>query len=123
MPTTRLKFHRFYSLSFYFLLLFTIAIGVWPGQEEILPFDHQDKILHFTYYFVLYSYITQFLSVKKSISALFLTGLVVEVAQAFLIYRTAEVLDVVANMAGIFLSHFFRKKYSYLSFIEKKLLY
>jgi VanZ family protein len=122
MPTPHLKFHRFYSLSFYFFVLFTITIGVWPGQEEILPFDHQDKILHFTYYFLSFSYFVQFLDVKKSLIALFVVGVFVEIAQSLSTYRTSEFLDVVANSLGLFFSYLCRGKYSYLNFIEKKLL-
>nr|VFK24847.1 MAG: VanZ like family protein [Candidatus Kentron sp. LPFa]VFK68444.1 MAG: VanZ like family protein [Candidatus Kentron sp. UNK]VFK73545.1 MAG: VanZ like family protein [Candidatus Kentron sp. UNK] len=93
---------------FYAALIFFICLKESPPGTETFPY--QDKIFHFLAYFLLcfwfgqiYSSVTR----NKIFIWSFLMGLLIELIQSQLSYRSAELADLLANTLGSLMGIFF----------------
>ncbi|PIK13998.1 VanZ family protein [Halobacteriovorax sp. JY17] len=78
------------------------------------PFEHFDKILHFSAYFFLMSYFTLILkksSYKKVFILFVIMGILIEFLQLMTGYRSFELLDILANTTGLIVGLFTFGKY------------
>jgi VanZ family protein len=108
-------------------LLFYCGFIYWLSDQSSLPtpslFEHQDKLFHFSAYFVLgllawrsfkYPITTPIILALVSIIFCSLYGVSDEWHQSFVIGRSSDVLDWLADTsgasAGVFLLHTLRKQ-------------
>lgn len=98
-----MRYRSAWLAAAWFLVALVIALGVVPSAPEGL-FVFGDKALHFIQFLVvmvwfggIYSGRAQWI-VAASLAAL---GLAIEVAQGLSVFRTFDLGDVVANLAGL----------------------
>lgn len=81
------------------------AIWWWSDKEPAVPwFEHVDKLLHVLTFVVLsvwYSGLYQKDAYWKLALGLFAFGLLIEACQGMVSYRTADWIDVAADVVGI----------------------
>ena len=110
-----LKNFRFPRIWQFIALLQIISIYYLCLRESVPappPFPHLDKIFHFTAYFFLSGYLHSILKVGlfwKQVLTLLLMGYSVELLQTFTETRSYDLLDMLANIAGVFLGIFIFK--------------
>jgi len=97
--------------TFFSYTLFIVFISFLPVKVSWhVPLPLLDKILHCLMYFLLSFIATNTFILKKklyprafSLSYAFLLGLIIEVIQFFLPFRSFESLDILSNFIGSFL--------------------
>jgi VanZ family protein len=99
---------------FYILLITIYVLCIVPIKDlPVVDFSYIDKIEHLLVFFLLTAnfYFCYFSKIKfKEIFILLLSyGFLIEITQLFIKYRSFELLDLLADIAGIFL--FFMLKY------------
>ena len=111
-----LRFSRIWkTVNLFIFLLITIISLVplsWLGFADIIPHHSQssllnDKLLHMCVFFIITIWLSgqyTFDSFKKIGFLLFLFGVFIEIIQFVLPYRDAELLDLLANLLGIFIA-------------------
>jgi VanZ family protein len=102
----------FLYISIVFTLAITVGSLISAKNLEPIPVQISDKIIHFSAYFVLaLCWFLTFNKIFKSLTSfiiiglcIFFYGIVIEVCQMLITYnRTADVYDILANLAGILL--------------------
>ena len=121
MPT--LKYIGIYKFLVYLSIIVAFTLGSIPSSDEMPKVENLDKLLHFSFYFILASFYQQLMTSKHTIVLAFFIGVSVECIQYFLPYRSAEFLDLIANLVGILVAVFLVRSFSifYLKFFESKL--
>ena len=107
-----LRFNRIWkTVNFFILFLVTIimlAPPTWFVFGDISKsFFLNDKFLHMCVFFIMTIWLSgqyTFDSFKKIGFLLFLFGAFIEIIQFVLPYRNAELLDLLANLLGIFIA-------------------
>ena len=107
-----LRFNRIWKTVnfFIFLLVATIMLvpPTWFVSDEISKsFFLNDKFLHMCVFFTMTIWLSgqyTFDSFKKIGFLLFLFGVFIEIIQFSLPFRNAELLDLLANLLGIFIA-------------------
>jgi len=107
-----LRFNRIWkTVNFFIFLLVTIimlAPPTWLFSADISKsFFLNDKFLHMCVFLIMTIWLSgqyTFDSFKKIGFLLFLFGVVIEIIQFVLPYRNAELLDLLANLLGIFIA-------------------
>jgi len=122
--------HRLFNKTTYKILFFSFIAFLLlspvlpeihlPGPFHILTYD---KFQHVGAFFILSLLLNRasdtFNHRSRNIIALFLFGILVEVAQSFMPHRGADIFDALADLAGIvlfqllFSLYLYRKKYKY----------
>lgn len=95
----------------YFKSLFFITAGVVfylaiiPNDHVQMTFEHADKVKHFIAFFTLSLLLNRasstYMHRLRNITALLLFGVLIEIVQSFLAYRTAGYDDIIADLVGI----------------------
>lgn len=115
------------GLGFALIMLVTLLslIEIKSGPN---PISGLDKVVHFFIYFSLSSYYVQMVELKKKqlfkiILAFILMGLLIEVFQHFVPWRSFELLDLLANSCGALMGTYLAKSYypNILIKLEEKL--
>ena len=107
-----LRFNRIWkTVNFFILFLITIimlAPPTWFFSADISKsFFLNDKFLHMCIFFIMTIWLSgqyTFDSFKKIGFLLFLFGAIIEIIQFVLPYRNGELLDLLANLLGIFIA-------------------
>ena len=107
-----LRFSRIWkTVNFFIILLITIIMLIpptWLVSAGISKsFFLNDKFLHMCVFFTMTIWLSgqyTFDSFKKIGFLLFLFGVFIEIIQFVLPYRDAELLDLLANLLGIFIA-------------------
>ena len=111
-----LRFNRIWKTVNFFILFLVIIISFiplsWLGFADIIPHSSKssllnDKLLHMCVFFIMTIWLSgqyTFDSFKKIGFLLFLFGVFIEIIQFLLPYRNAELLDLLANILGIFIA-------------------
>lgn len=102
----RLKYKKTW-LCFFWLLIFGVFLtGLMPGNEfpAIPPIPHLDKIAHFMIYLLLAFVLEQLFVAKPKTLFIkaFAIGLIIEVLQTQVPFRSFETADLLANSIGAF---------------------
>jgi len=102
----RLQYRKSW-LSFFWVLIFGVFLtGLMPGNEFPVapPIPHLDKMAHFLIYLLLAFVLEQIFIAKPK--ALFIkafaVGLIIEILQIQIPFRSFEVADLLANALGAF---------------------
>ncbi len=116
--------HRFYiGLTISWIVFVTILSLISFENQTITSFENSDKIVHFSFYFIMTSLLLRSIKKKSKYKYLivivlpFFYGIIIEVLQhSFTQSRKGDFYDVLANSAGIFfavmLNKYFIKRIS-----------
>jgi len=97
---------KFYFKSIFFVAAFTIFyLALAPSESIWLDFGLGDKFNHFLAFFTLSLLLNRSSSSYekrlRNVIALFLFGVLIEIVQAFVAYRSASTHDLLADLLGI----------------------
>jgi len=106
-----LKYKFFWLLIGYGIVALIVYLSLTSTPLDLnLGFANQDKLYHALAYFTLMFWFTQIYHKKLQrglLAVIFvLLGLLMEYAQSFSPYRTADVFDMLANSTGVLLAFF-----------------
>jgi len=106
-----LKYKFFWLLIGYAIVALIVYLSLTSTPLDLnLGFANQDKLYHALAYFTLMFWFTQIYHKKLQrglLTVIFvLLGLLMEYAQSFSPYRTADVFDMLANSTGVLLAFF-----------------
>ena len=118
MKNLSINFYRYLSLSIvwggvivYLLIIYSPKFGL-PTSFPFL-----DKVVHFILFFIQSIFITNTIYEYRnrnnrillivSIIFLLLLGVIIEIQQIYLPYRTFEIMDLISNFVGVFSGSFF----------------
>ena len=111
--------------QFKVIFFITVAVILYkaltPTGEPLFDFEHADKLLHASAFFVLSFLLNRSSSnIEKRIrnmASLLAFGILIEVLQSFTGYRTVSLGDVLADLVGIVL---FQVSYNFLKYWQKR---
>ena len=118
MKNLSINFYRYLTLSLawggvivYLLIIYSPKFGL-PSSFPFL-----DKVVHFILFFIQSIFITNTIYEYRnrnnrillivSIIFLLLLGVIIEIQQIYLPYRTFEIMDLISNFAGVLCGSFF----------------
>jgi VanZ family protein len=118
MKNLSINFYRYLTLSIvwggvivYLLIIYSPKFGL-PTSFPFL-----DKVVHFILFFIQSIFITNTIYEYRnrnnrillivSIISLLLLGVIIEIQQIYLPYRTFEIMDLISNFVGVFSGSFF----------------
>ena len=110
-----------FKVIFFITVIFILYKALTPTNgTPFLDFDHADKLLHASAFFVLSFLLNRSSSdISKRIRnmvSLLAFGILIEILQSFTGYREVSVGDVLADLIGILM---FQLVYSFLSYIRE----
>jgi VanZ family protein len=97
---------KFYFKTIFFIASFAVFyLALVPGEHVWLDFGFGDKVNHFLAFFTLSLLLNRSSSSYekrvRNVIALFLFGVLIEVVQAFVSYRSSSVEDLLADLLAI----------------------
>ena len=118
MKNLSINFYRYLTLSIvwggvivYLLIIYSPKFGL-PTSFPFL-----DKVVHFILFFIQSIFITNTIYEYRnrnnrillivSIIFLLLLGVIIEIQQIYLPYRTFDIMDLISNFVGVFSGSFF----------------
>ena len=118
MKNLSINFYRYLTLSIawggvivYLLIIYSPKLGL-PSSFPFL-----DKVVHFILFFIQSIFITNTIYEYRnrnnrillivSIIFLLLLGVIIEIQQIYLPYRTFDIMDLISNFVGVFSGSFF----------------
>ena len=117
MKNLSINFYRYLTLSIawgFFIVYLLIIYSPKLGLPSSFPF--LDKVVHFILFFIQSILITNTMYeysdrnnriiLIASIIFLLLFGLIIEIQQIYLPYRTFEIMDLIANFVGVLFGSF-----------------
>ena len=124
MKNLSINFYRYLVLSIAWVFFTFYLLIIYSHKESsTISFPFLDKVVHFILFFIQSILITNTLYeysdrnnriiLIASIILLLLFGLIIEIQQIYLPYRTFEIMDLIANFLGVlsgsFVVIYFRK--------------
>ena len=124
MKNLSINFYRYLVLSIAWVFFTFYLLIIYSHKESsTISFPFLDKVVHFILFFIQSILITNTLYeysdrnnriiLIESIIFLLLFGLIIEIQQIYLPYRTFEIMDLIANFLGVlsgsFVVIYFRK--------------
>ena len=124
MKNLSINFYRYLVLSIAWVFFTFYLLIIYSHKESsTISFPFLDKVVHFILFFIQSILITNTLYEYSdrnnriililSIILLLLFGLIIEIQQIYLPYRTFEIMDLIANFLGVlsgsFVVIYFRK--------------
>ena len=110
-----------FKIIFFITVIVILYKALTPSGEPLFHFEHADKFLHASAFFVLSFLLNRSSSsVEKrirNILSLLGFGILIEILQSFTGYREVSAADVLADLVGILL---FQLTYSILKSIQQK---
>ncbi len=116
----QLKYLHLWKLISLLMIFATFFVCLMKAPSTGVKISHLDKIAHFMIYFSLIVWNTQVFekrNFKFLIFFLFLMGLLIEIIQYFLPWRSFEWQDLGVNILGTLIGYFFIKDHHH--FLEK----
>ena len=124
MKNLSINFYRYLVLSIAWVFFTFYLLIIYSHKESsTISFPFLDKVVHFILFFIQSILITNTLYEYSdrnnriililSIILLLLFGLIIEIQQIYLPYRTFQIMDLIANLLGVlsgsFVVIYFRK--------------
>ena len=124
MKNLPINFYRYLVLSIAWVFFTFYLLIIYSHKESsTISFPFLDKVVHFILFFIQSILITNTIYeysdrnnriiLIASIISLLLFGLIIEIQQIYLPYRTFEIMDLIANFLGVlsgsFVVIYFRK--------------
>tara|TARA_B100000686_G_scaffold265403_1_gene279727 strand:- start:1299 stop:1679 length:381 start_codon:yes stop_codon:yes gene_type:complete len=124
MKNLSINFYRYLVLSIAWVFFTFYLLIIYSHKESsTISFPFLDKVVHFILFFIQSILITNTMYeysdrnnriiIIASIISLLLFGLIIEIQQIYLPYRTFEIMDFIANFLGVlsgsFVVIYFRK--------------
>ena len=124
MKNLSINFYRYLVLSIAWVFFTFYLLIIYSHKESsTISFPFLDKVVHFILFFIQSILITNTIYeysdrnnriiLIASIIFLLLFGLIIEIQQIYLPYRTFEIMDLIANFLGVlsgsFVVIYFRK--------------
>ena len=124
MKNLPINFYRYLVLSIAWVFFTFYLLIIYSHKESsTISFPFLDKVVHFILFFIQSILITNTMYeysdrnnriiLIASIISLLLFGLIIEIQQIYLPYRTFEIMDLIANFLGVlsgsFVVIYFRK--------------
>tara|TARA_Y100000590_G_scaffold249727_1_gene280584 strand:+ start:1777 stop:2157 length:381 start_codon:yes stop_codon:yes gene_type:complete len=124
MKNLSINFYRYLVLSIAWVFFTFYLLIIYSHKESsTISFPFLDKVVHFILFFIQSILITNTMYeysdrnnriiLIASIIFLLLFGLIIEIQQIYLPYRTFEIMDLIANFLGVlsgsFVVIYFRK--------------
>ena len=124
MKNLSINFYRYLVLSIAWVFFTFYLLIIYSHKESsTISFPFLDKVVHFILFFIQSILITNTLYeygdrnnriiIIASIILILLFGLIIEIQQIYLPYRTFEIMDFIANFLGVlsgsFVVIYFRK--------------
>ena len=117
MKNLPINFYRYLVLSIAWVFFtFYLLIIYFDKEISTISFPFLDKVVHFILFFIQSILITNTLYEYSdrnnriililSIILLLLFGLIIEIQQIYLPYRTFEIMDLIANFVGVLFGSF-----------------
>jgi len=112
---------RHFKILFFLTAMFVLYKALTPDSgSHLLNFDHADKFLHASAFFVL-SFLLNRASSSiakrfRNMLSLLAFGILIEILQSFTGYREVSVADVLADLVGILL---FQLSYSFFKYTRE----
>lgn len=122
MNKVDLKYFKIWKILGAKGLILILLASVWPQYGDPPEVEHLDKVLHFLVYLIASFYFHQVFDNKKGLKTtiyLFIYSAFIEVLQGLTKTRSAEYLDLVANLTGILVGQLLSTKASVLKKIDK----
>jgi VanZ family protein len=112
---------KFYFKSIFFIAAFAIFyLALAPSDDVWLDFGLGDKFNHFLAFFTLSLLLNRSSSSYekrlRNVTALFLFGVLIEIVQAFVAYRSSSVEDLLADLLGILTFQAFYSIYRWIRY-------
>ena len=118
MKNLSINFYRYLTLSIawgFFIIYLLIIYSPKLGLPSSFPF--LDKVVHFILFLIqsilitntIYEYRNRNNRILLIVSIIFLLllGVIIEIQQIYLPYRTFEIMDLISNFVGVFSGSFF----------------
>ena len=117
MKNLSINFYRYLVLSIAWVFFTFYLLIIYSHKESsTISFPFLDKVVHFILFFIQSILITNTLYEYSdrnnriililSIILLLLFGLIIEIQQIYLPYRTFEIMDLIANFLGVLFGSF-----------------
>ena len=117
MKNLSINFYRYLVLSIAWVFFTFYLLIIYSHKESsTISFPFLDKVVHFILFFIQSILITNTLYeysdrnnriiLIASIILLLLFGLIIEIQQIYLPYRTFEIMDLIANFVGVLFGSF-----------------
>ena len=117
MKNLSINFYRYLVLSIAWVFFTFYLLIIYSHKESsTISFPFLDKVVHFILFFIQSILITNTLYEYSdrnnriililSIILLLLFGLIIEIQQIYLPYRTFEIMDLIANFVGVLFGSF-----------------
>ena len=117
MKNLPINFYRYLVLSIAWVFFTFYLLIIYSHKESsTISFPFLDKVVHFILFFIQSILITNTLYEYSdrnnriililSIILLLLFGLIIEIQQIYLPYRTFEIMDLIANFVGVLFGSF-----------------
>ena len=117
MKNLPINFYRYLVLSIAWVFFTFYLLIIYSHKESsTISFPFLDKVVHFILFFIQSILITNTLYeysdrnnriiLIASIIFLLLFGLIIEIQQIYLPYRTFEIMDLIANFVGVLFGSF-----------------
>ena len=117
MKNLPINFYRYLVLSIAWVFFTFYLLIIYSHKESsTISFPFLDKVVHFILFFIQSILITNTLYeysdrnnriiLIASIILLLLFGLIIEIQQIYLPYRTFEIMDLIANFVGVLFGSF-----------------
>ena len=117
MKNLPINFYRYLVLSIAWVFFTFYLLIIYSHKESsTISFPFLDKVVHFILFFIQSILITNTLYeysdrnnriiLIASIILILLFGLIIEIQQIYLPYRTFEIMDLIANFVGVLFGSF-----------------
>ena len=117
MKNLSINFYRYLVLSIAWVFFTFYLLIIYSHKESsTISFPFLDKVVHFILFFIQSILITNTMYeysdrnnriiLIASIISLLLFGLIIEIQQIYLPYRTFEIMDLIANFLGVLFGSF-----------------
>ena len=117
MKNLSINFYRYLVLSIAWVFFTFYLLIIYSHKESsTISFPFLDKVVHFILFFIQSILITNTMYeysdrnnriiLIASIILLLLFGLIIEIQQIYLPYRTFEIMDLIANFVGVLFGSF-----------------
>ena len=118
MKNLSINFYRYLVLSIAWVFFTFYLLIIYSHKESsTISFPFLDKVVHFILFFIQSILITNTLYeysdrnnriiLIASIILLLLFGLIIEIQQIYLPYKTFEIMDLISNFVGVLCGSFF----------------